>query len=566
MTAFTCVGLIAAALLTRGVRAEDSSILDQQNQNNIVFKDLGTIFRTHTTVHVSISVDLRYLKGHCSLLKTTHDRPPDSYTFTPRVTRLYTTLERTMDQVCRQVDELETFTDDDQSREKRQLLSAIAVGVTSIFGLYTAAQVHRLDQRVQAAEGDQRQQAAVLRHQSQYLLTIEKAVQEQDAAIREIMKTQTVLSWEIDQSYWVMDRLAHVQELATYVAHLTNGVEALRQGHLTTAILSRQDARRLLTNIKAKAEKLGGKAIAQSREDLYRLPITVINVQPMHLRVLLHVGVAREQLRLLRYQPGPMVLAVDDAEVTIEVRPDRTLMAHNDHLHQELSEAELASCNRKGSTYICDGPAVFHTQLRSTCMGALFANDLERVKQLCPVRQTNISWNVQDLGQERVAIYFRERTNLQLSCPDKQRTNTYLKGASVISIPANCSVLGDNLRIDAHADILMSAPTTTQPRWNLSEFLEGHTVATIHQARRLLQEHHVQPADDFRGLAIQEERLRQTSAAEERSNKVICALVASLALNGAIVAALVLRLVLLVCQRRRGPADPVAPAAVMEGG
>ena len=102
-----------------------------------------------------------------------------------------------------------------------------------------------------------------------------------------------------------METMAHVQELVFYSNQIAQGIQVASQGHLTTAILSKKDASLLLCKIRRLADELGGRPIITLREDLYRLPVTVNTIGPHHLRLLLHTGVAREQLRLYRYRPIP---------------------------------------------------------------------------------------------------------------------------------------------------------------------------------------------------------------------------------------------------------------------
>ena len=84
------------------------------------------------------------------------------------------------------------------------------------------------------------------------------------------------------------------------------------------------------------------------------------------------------------------------------------------------------------------------------------------------------------MANNQVATYFQNRTTLQLSCPGHERSNSYVKGNQMITIPTNCSLLGDDLRVDSHSDVLLEAPTTTYLFWNSSKFLRVGEAAGHH--------------------------------------------------------------------------------------
>ena len=503
---------------------------------------MGIIFRTHATIHVSIDVNVTYLVEHCDVLQQQHP-------FGPSTTNHFMAVQRLLNQVCRDVNDLGNTGDPD--RRKRQIFAALAVGFTSIFGIYGATQIHRIDQEIRRLDTDQLRRDAVLVHQSMRLSQVEINLNNQREAIQLSLGAQQQAQFKIDEHGWLLEMMAHIQEVAYQTNQISHGIQAANQGYLTTSILSKSDAGILLRKIRRLAKELGGKPIISSREDIYRLPVTVTVVGTHHLRLLVHAGVAREQLRLFRYRPSPMVVQDNGAEVTINIRPHLTLLAQNDHVHQELDETDLAACNRRGNTYVCQGPAVFHTQLRKTCLGALFAGDLDQVHARCPIEETDVPWAAENMANNQVATYFRNRTTLQLSCPNRERSNSYVQGNQLLTIPTNCSLLGDDLRIDAHSDILMEAPTTTYPIWNSMVFLSGTTPQGITDAREALERHQIRPSTNINDLLRQDAHLQETTEDRERGATIITAFYVSLAMNLVVGLYIVIRCGILWRQHRR---------------
>ena len=91
-------------------------------------------------------------------------------------------VQRLLNQVCRDVNDLGNMGDPD--RRKRQIFAALAVGFTSIFGIYGATQIHRIDQEIRRLDTDQLRRDSVLVHESMRLSQVEINLKTQREAIQ----------------------------------------------------------------------------------------------------------------------------------------------------------------------------------------------------------------------------------------------------------------------------------------------------------------------------------------------------------------------------------------------
>ena len=133
---------------------------------------------------------------------------------------------------------------------------------------------------------------------------------------------------------------------------------------------------------------------------------------------------------------------------------------------------------------------------------------------------TDTAWAVESMANNQVATYFQNRTTLQLSCPGREHSNSYVKGNQLITIPTNCSLLGDDLRVDSHSDVLLEAPTTTYPFWNSSEFLQGETPRGITTVQAALRHSSIRPATNIEDLLGQDEHLREAIRHREQGHQL----------------------------------------------
>jgi hypothetical protein len=134
---------------------------------------------------------------------------------------------------------------------------------------------------------------------------------------------------------------------------------------------------------------------------------------------------------------------------------------------------------------------------------------------LCPVRQTNITWTAESLDSHQVAVYFRDKTNLQTICPGHARHNQDLQGHHVLNLTADCSLTGMDLRINARTDILLQVPVATHPKWDTDELLVGRTPKEILEVRRHLQQRNVHPADEVEHMLQQEAAITEEGDDED---------------------------------------------------
>ena len=486
--------LLVALLGIRGAGASSTN-----NNNTIVFSDVGNFIKTHAVVHVSFDFDFESFRVHCDFIK----KPIHNETAFLGTNHLtFKALTRTINLTCQDVDQLTDIPRAHHERYPRQIFAGVAA-ITSIFAIYEMSQVEKLYQQMNQ---QQQQEATTIRQLRHRFYDLTRAVNEMSDNWATLAKVQNNIQLEIDQEEHLRARLAHVQEFANYVDKATLGVQELHRGHLSPQLVDYQTAEQILDQLRRQGKQLDGRPIIDHPRGIYDLPVTVTVDKPFQYRVLLHVGIARETLKLTRYRPTPLVVKQGNTIVTLEVRPNKILLASNENIHQELDDADLTGCLKRGNTYVCDGPTAFHTQMRKSCLGALYTGDLEGVQSLCPIRQTNISWAAEDMNNNNVAVYFREQTSIQISCPDKPRRNLLLQGNHVIPLPANCSLTGHDLRINARVDLLMQAPVATHPAWDTEAFLEGKTTQEIRTIRTRLLQRRVDPRDDLEAMLRQDER------------------------------------------------------------
>ena len=533
--------LVMAAVCFRVTSAETRSTNTNNTSNttnHVIFVEIGTYVRTHATIHVAVNLNFTGLKTHCNQLRNTNT---NLTSLVPRAKRILGVLNRVVNSTCQDVDQL---TDQGHERQTRQIWAAAAL-VTGAFGIYEAVEVHRLHQQLKETNEKQQHLTTLLRHQDSRINHMAEHVNTLTEELAHTLANEALIASEQDQIYWLRDLVANAREFGTYVNRATQGMQDLHHGHLSTSIISREIAREILGKLQRQAEKLEGKLIVNNSDDLYQLPITVVYPDAGQVQLLIHVGVAKETLQLLRYVPSPLVVQQDGRSVALAISPSKTLLAHDENLHQEISESDLSTCQRNGNSYVCRGPAAYHTQLCRTCLGALFTGDVDAIKDLCPMHQTNTTWHAEALPNNQVAVYFRDSTNLQVTCKGQFRKNIILQGSHTIQLPANCSLTGHDLRITSREDILLRVPNITPPLWDPADFLQGKTTTEIQRIRARLDQMRLRPEKDVTDMLQQDEREQRRRQEQQQTEHHHYLLYMATGFNVVVLIYLVVRFVLL---------------------
>ena len=541
----------------RGARAEQQLPKQQQDQrqqqqqlqrteNNIVFTHVGTFVRTHGMVHVAVDLDVKYLRDHCDELQKPLINESHYHSDAPRVLKR---LKQSIKTTCEDVDQLTSFLPKVQhGRYERQVFAAVA-GITSMFGLYNTVRIHQVSSRLDRYQAVMQGQATVIGHLASRVTEVKEHVHHLDEDLVNILKRQETMRLYQDREHWLWSFVDHVREFATHVSRLHNGFHHLHQGHVTTDILTKAMAKDILDKVTIQGRALDGHPIVDTPEDLMRLPVTVTADAPFCFRVILHVGITKEALQLKRYRPMPLIIGEGEHQVAVRVSPENTLLAVSDNVHQEIAEEELNSCLRLGNTYVCERPIGFHTQLHKTCLGALYLGDIRPVRDLCTTRLTNTTWAAEALPDEQVALYFRDRTAAQISCPKKPRRNIFLQGNQVLPLPTNCSIVAQDLQVTGRTDVFVQEPHVAPPAWNMEDLLEGKSAEDIKNIEATIQRLQQQPPPELPQLVQLADRLD----GEERDRAVTQwhrrAFYALLGLNVLVLVVAVGRYVVL-CRRR----------------
>ena len=110
-----------------------------------------------------------------------------------------------------------------------------------------------------------------------------------------------------------------------------------------------------------------------------------------------------------------------------------------DHQFNLLGQSDLNSCTQYGSTYLCKGRDVLRTDLKTTCLGVNYLEDLKSIQQPCKFDLTPVKEHIFQIAANQWIISSPINFPTTLKCP-KTLTSITIRSSSTITVPAGCQI------------------------------------------------------------------------------------------------------------------------------
>ena len=109
-------------------------------------------------------------------------------------------------------------------------------------------------------------------------------------------------------------------------------------------------------------------------------------------------------LDVLRWIPTPLI---ESNSKIIVPTPDNDILAiqNKTYMHRTINEARLLQCAYFKNTFICPRENMLTNDMTSSCLSALYENDLQTVMGLCPLRTSPLRITTFQLTEEKFIVY-----------------------------------------------------------------------------------------------------------------------------------------------------------------
>ena len=320
------------------------------------------------------------------------------------------------------------------NRSRRQLAEiGLAFGFMGTFmGVYNTIQIHLLEAKIDNMKGN-----------------IDKIVQGVLKISDEQLRVEESMVW-LDSRFnaWItLDpallaiRIGRMEKVLRNLVTRVRNTFSMAQAHrFSIDFYQAEDLTKLYENIANLAKKNKLELITEKPLDLFQIETSYFS-DGKDLQLVLHVPAVAPNslLKLYKMYPLPIPISTDLAMIP-QVTDNVLGLTHGPNkLAAHLSSTDLLDCKNINKIFLCERHAVLEKQINSSCLGALYLQDFDSAKQLCPLHTEPITEIVRQLADNWFLIYSPKPQTAQITCSNGTESQFYIQeGMSKRHLSSGC--------------------------------------------------------------------------------------------------------------------------------
>lgn len=431
-------------------------------ENRWHFVEEGEVFLAREFIHVAIDADFSQIKTVCEKLR---EKTEDAE-LVRRVEGSTSTLaKRAYKLMITQVEHTCDLAFLEEHRPKRMIGGLVAASIFGLFGavetILISGRVDKLGTRIDNTIIALKAQETRLSHQQQDLKNIHDSLQQLEVRLR----TQDN---EFVTRLHIMDLAMEVQALRHEVDLVQNGWKEVHAGRMPTEWLGNVHLADLFRRLKQRAKVFDGDIPLSHFMDLSQLPTSFVTING-GFRVLIHVPVVHERMRLLRYVPVP-VSTPSGFKTIRSTEGTHIIVADKNRAHREVSVEDIArKCKVLGSVNVCSQLGYLRRGMSSSCLARLLVNaDAESISNACEVADVNQhTEGVYQTDHNNFTLFSTRRASWTNRCNGTTKDNIYQAGLNDVVLGAGCEMFAETLELCGSTDAEMRVEVVREAMWTV---------------------------------------------------------------------------------------------------
>jgi hypothetical protein len=199
---------------------------------------------------------------------------------------------------------------------------------------------------------------------------------------------------------------------------------------------------KLFNHLQNKAQINGMELLILALSILFQIDVSYFyKSTTFELKVLLHMPMVKPNKLLKFFQFIKFTFSQSlGSNFTMMPNVDKDLLAKGqDHQFNLLSQSDLNSCTKYGSTHLCKGGDVIRTDLNTTCMGAYYLGDLTTFQNNCKFDIVPAKEHVFQIAANQWILSSPLNFTPTLIC-SKTFSSMTIRSSSTITVPAGCDI------------------------------------------------------------------------------------------------------------------------------
>jgi len=430
------------------------------NNTRILFQEKEDIFVAYEVIHLTFQVDISLIEEQCLYFRQTIKSALPHYKDTVQLEDMWFAAAHLIKQTC---DLQHLDSQAQRSVVKRQALPILAAVIGTVFGIYSFAKIQALSARVRRLEGAHANDLHLLHNHETRMELVERDMLVVNNNLVYLNHQLGKQAENVGKIFWLQTFLLQFGLIRSHVQALNDGWAALQSQRFPVWWILPKTLLPTFQALRSRAEKMGGVLPVEHEMDLYHFPTSYV-VEDKSFRVFVHIPVVHEKMRLYKHLEVPIWR--NGSYFLVKSRLDHLVVAAKNRVHKEVDLDLLdRACVRMGRTLLCEHLGEMVRTPTRTCLGRLFVNRIEDLKD-CVVERLEQDWMSVQLDHDRFLVFAREMTMIFTECPDGSRTSSQIQGLQEIRIGPGCLVYTQDFEMRSSAASTMLVTISTEVDWS----------------------------------------------------------------------------------------------------
>jgi len=295
-------------------------------------------------------------------------------------------------------------------RERRSIFSLLWGIMETYRGIMSERKYEKMRESMEKTTALVNRIVNVVNNQGKAIQSIENELEQIKGLIA---YDQLIESLDTETSF----RSAHFQ-LNNEIDRIKTALQCAQWRRLSIDFLSSNQLNSLFTSMVLESQRAGTELLVHQPSDLLQLELSYFYNGEI-VTLLLHVPTVPigSILRLIKLHPFPLPISGNYSIVPDVDTQILALSTSDVEMSLEFPSVNLLGCSSASHVYLCEKVGALNKHLTSTCLGALYKQQFDKARILCPMKIVNSGEILYRLDNNKHLVYTPEGQTIPISCP-----------------------------------------------------------------------------------------------------------------------------------------------------
>ena len=330
------------------------------------------------------------------------------------------------------------------AKQERSLVNILFGTLGTFMSLFTNSQYKTLQKKLENTDNIQKRMIEVVNNQGIEIQKIRTSLDEFQGQLDEQILLNPA---HLDAALESNNRKIKVE-----VDTIFRALQAAQYRRLAMDFLDEHQTEELFQILQATAKEANSDLLITQASDLFQLELSYF-FNGESITFLLHVPMVLKGslLNLVKLHPFPLPIAGDYSIVPDVENQLLALSTDGSRLSMQFAATSLMSCHATNHVYLCENQGVLNKALNQSCLGALYDQNIQTARTLCPMKIIHAEEVVYKLKDNINLVYTPFQQVVPIRCPLRSYDQHLQIGVTEFQILPGCTadyrhhlVLADN--------------------------------------------------------------------------------------------------------------------------